>query len=234
MPQYQLSFFFYLSFEPIFFSNHYIAQEMKSVCTQSFMWKALFLYIFFYCSDSSVLYPRVPDELTPSPPQSGATSTSLVVTAFSKILVILIKMASEQLWILTEQGMHNADTGDILYDDSMHSNTKSQDSIDFITYLINILHCQHHTPLCLSLLILAKHRSKLLSSYIVSVLIRGSVQQVTIQRRLLLDQSKAETVSKLTRCALAAESHLSHDLAETNSTHNGHFLLSFDIPAQLP
>ena len=36
-----------------------------------------------------------------------------------------VKMDSEWIWIVTERGMHNADTGDILYDDSMHSNTKS-------------------------------------------------------------------------------------------------------------
>lgn len=69
-------------------------------------------------------------------------------------------MDSEQIWVLTERVMHNADTGNILYD-SMHSNTKSQDSIDFITYLINILHCQHHIVLYLSVLIFAKHYCKL-------------------------------------------------------------------------
>lgn len=47
-------------------------------------------------------------------------------------------------------------------------------------------------------------------------------------------QSRAEAVGSLACCALAAEAHPSPDPAETNGTHSGHFLLSFDIPAQLP
>lgn len=75
--------------------------------------------------------------------------------------LIPLKIDSEWIWILTERPMHNADTRDILYDDSMRCNTKSRNPIDFITYRINILHCQHGAPLYLSVLVLAKHYSKL-------------------------------------------------------------------------
>lgn len=42
-----------------------------------------------------------------------------------------------RLWVDQDsdwEEMDKADTGDLLYDDAMQGNTKSQDSIDFITY----------------------------------------------------------------------------------------------------
>lgn len=59
-----------------------------------------------------------------------------------------------------------------------------------------------------------------------SVLIHGSMQHGHI--------STVYPAHVKYSCALAVESHPSHDPAETKSTRSGHFLLSFDIPAQFP
>lgn len=96
--------------------------------------------------------------------------------------------------------------------------------IQLILLLIDILHCQHHILLYLSVLIPAKHCSKLYHRIQCQCSFMAACSTVTFKQCLHVKSS----------CALAVESHPSHDPAETKSTRSGHFLLSFDIRAQFP